>query len=591
MNPNNGEVLAMVGSVDYWNTDDSKVDGNVNVAINVRQMGSSMKPYAYLTSFLQGYGPWLEAPDISSLKFGNWDLENWDSKYQGLMTARKALVNSRNVSAAYIMQLVGIDAFIETAEKLGVTTLSDKSAYGLSLVLGSGEISLLEHVAAYSVFANEGVRNETTAILKVEDSDGEIIYEKEDTEGTRVFEEQEIYALNWILCDLGYFRDRPFASSYVINGQNICGKTGTTNGPTDLVAILYHPNLTVGVWAGNNDNTEVPGAWATTVTLPIANSIVARVSDKYEIEAYTRPSGILSTTVCTDTGATPGEDTKCNKEKSIYISGSAPQSDPREVIKLCKGEDFIPSNLSSAVKYGLVEETTVLEFNLENSLQQSAYELYISKNDNYDFLVEMPGTDVCDLPLGEDDAPVVEMTSPSNGESVERGSTIEINGSFRVLDDVSSVSTFLDSAEISSDYNADNTFSNTYEIPFTTTLGAHIIKVKVTDSDGKSTNASVSINVQSSSSISITISSPSGGSTVTIPQIITATVVGEPDSVSFHIDKTDGTYSKTYPDFDGADGWSVNWNDGDAPSGNYEIEAVAIKGTSTYVSDIITISL
>jgi membrane peptidoglycan carboxypeptidase len=401
MDPNNGEILAMVGSVDYWDIDNPKVDGNVNVAISVRQMGSSMKPYAYLTAFLQGYGPWLETPDISTLKFGNWDLENWDNKYSGLMTARKALVDSRNVSAAYVMQLIGIDAFIDTAEKLGVTTLSDKQDYGLSLVLGSGEISLLEHVAAYSVFANEGVKNETTSILKVEDSDGEVLYEKEESDGTRVFDEQEIYALNWILCDLGGFRDRPFANLFVIGGKNICGKTGTTNGPTDLLAILYHPNLVVGVWAGNNDNTAMPGAWATTITLPIANAIMTRLANTYEITQYTRPSGVYSTTVCTDTGAVPDDDTECKKEKTIYIEGNAPQNDPREVVKICKGKDFIPSNLSLAEKYGLVTEKVVLDFNIENSLQQSAYEKYLTTNKNYEYLVEMPGTDVCDLPLGK----------------------------------------------------------------------------------------------------------------------------------------------------------------------------------------------
>jgi len=592
MDPNNGEILAMVGSVDYWNIEDPKVDGNVNVAVSPRQMGSSMKPYAYLTAFDSGYGPWTEAPDISTLKFGTWKLKNWDNKYQGPMTARKALVHSRNIPAAYIMQLIGIDAFIDTAEKLGVTDLSDKAAYGLSLVLGTGEIPLLDHVAAYSVFANEGVKVEKNAILKVEDSKGEVLFEKEEDKGTRVFDEKSIYALNWSLCDLGGFSDRPFTNMYVLNGQKMCGKTGTTDGPKDLVAVLYHKSLVVGVWAGNNNNVEAPGAWATTVPLPIANAFMQRVADTYKPGSYTRPAGILSTSVCVDTGAVPDKDTDCKKERSIYISGSAPQNDPREVIQLCKGENYIPSNLEAAITYGLVEEKVVLDFNIENSLQQNAYEKYLRESKSYKYLTEMPSEAVCDLPLGPDNAPVVEITSPADGASVERGSTIDISGNFRVLESIASLSISVDGIVVSTDYNADNTFVYSYTIPVGMALGSHEITVTAVDNEGKSDTESLYITViAATETISLSISSPTNGSTVTIPLLIEADVTGTPDSITFHIEKVGGGYAtQSLTDFDEADGWSASWTDAEATSGQYNISATAIKGTSTYISNTITVS-
>jgi len=591
MDPNNGEILAMVGSVDYWNIDDPKVDGNVNVAVSPRQMGSSMKPYAYLTAFVKGYGPWTEAPDLSTLKFGTWKLKNWDNKFQGPMTARKALVHSRNIPAAYIMQLIGIDAFIDTAEKLGVTGLSDKANYGLGLVLGTGEIPLLDHVGAFSVFANEGVRADITAILKVEDSKGEILLEKDSKSVTTAFNEKVIYALNWSLCDLGDFRDRPFYNMYVINGKKICGKTGTTDGPRDLVAVLYHKSLVVGVWAGNNNNVETPGAWATTVPLPIANAFMQRVADKYQPGSYTRPAGILSTSVCIDTGAVPGKDTDCKKERSIYITGHAPQSDPRKVIQLCKGKDYIPSNLEDAITYGLVEEKTVLEFNLENSLQQSAYEKYISSAKGYGYLIKMPEEAVCDLPLGPDNAPVIEIDSPVEGASAARGSTISISGSVRVLESISTLSITMDGSEISTDFNADKTYSYDYIIPVAIGLGSHQIVVSVTDNQGKSSTESVNITVTNEvETIALTMSAPTNGGTITIPVFLSVDITGSPESVSFYVTKVDGGYSWTETDIDGNDGWGYTWSDGDAPNGDYIISASALKEGSTYVSNSITVT-
>ena len=189
MDPNNGQVLAMVGSVDYWNTEDPRVDGNVNIAVSNRQMGSSIKPFVYLTAITQGYGPWTEAPDLEQITFGTYDPKNWDAKNMGLMTARKALVYSRNVPAVYTLQMVGIDNFLKTAETVGITSLSDKAGYGLSLALGSGEETLLEHATAYTVLANGGTKYNTVALLKVEDSNGEVLQEFKAPEGNRVYKE------------------------------------------------------------------------------------------------------------------------------------------------------------------------------------------------------------------------------------------------------------------------------------------------------------------------------------------------------------------------------------------------------------------
>ncbi len=158
MNPKTGEVLAMVGSVDFWNTTDPRVDGNVNVATSERQYGSSAKPYTYLASFGKGFSPGTLAPDIP-MSFGKYAPKDWDGQFEGVGTLRRNFGRSRNVSAVYVLQAIGVEPLLQLTEKLGITTLKNKANYGLSLALGSGEMKLIEHTAAFTVFANEGIKN------------------------------------------------------------------------------------------------------------------------------------------------------------------------------------------------------------------------------------------------------------------------------------------------------------------------------------------------------------------------------------------------------------------------------------------------
>ena len=270
------------------------------------------------------------------MSFGNYKPDNWDKKFEGIGTARKNLGRSRNLPSVYTLQLAGIDAFLQTTEKLGITTLRNKGDYGLALALGAGEMKLLEHTAAFGVFANEGVRNDTVSILKVEDSKGNVLKETKVGDGKQVIDQKEIYLLNWMLCDLGGMNDRPSNAKYTVNGKRVCGKTGTTDGPKDLTTVMYHKNLVVGVWAGNNDNTVTPGAWGVSLPLPIAHAITNRLADRYKVELFTRPSGILSTSVCRDTGGVPAEGVECEKEATVYMAGHAPQVDNREKIFVCR---------------------------------------------------------------------------------------------------------------------------------------------------------------------------------------------------------------------------------------------------------------
>lgn len=593
INPKNGQVLAMVGSVDYFNTEDPRVDGNVNIAVSERQMGSSIKPFVYLSAINKGYGPWLLTPDIPQVQFGNYKPSNWDRKHYGLMTARKALVLSRNVPSVYTLQLAGIDNFLQIIEKAGVTSMTDMANYGLSLGLGSGEMKLVEFTNAYATLANQGIRNDITAILKVENSRGEVLMETEENTGKRVFDEKEVYLVNWMICDLAGFNDRVSNQYYYAGNSKLCGKTGTTDGPRDLLAFLYNENLAVGVWTGNNNNEDMPSGWSTTVPLPLANSFFKRVIENYPSGTYNRPAGVMTTSVCLDTGASASEDTNCDKEASLYITGRPPQKDARKTVKICTANGLAPNNLDAATKYGLVEDKVLLSTKLENTFQQEAYEQYLSSVENSRYIFKEPESAACPLPLGPENAPVVEVSLPTSNQSVVRSSNLEISGEVRYLESITEFKVKFDGSDISgASLKADGTFVVNYFVPAGTSLGNHTIVVSAKDNYGKSNSQSIAITVvDPTSTITVSIASPANSVTVSFPVTLLASVSGgSVDEVSFSISKVGGGYSKVLTDSNGSNGWNQSWTSEDITNGSYKITVSAKSGGSTINGNSITVN-
>jgi membrane peptidoglycan carboxypeptidase len=579
--PNTGQILAMVGSVDYWNTTDKRVDGNVNVATSERQVGSSAKPYAYLTAFTQGYSPGVLAPDIE-MSFGKYKPTNWDFKYEGIGTIRKNLGRSRNVPAVYTLQYAGIEGFLQTTDKLGITTLKNKGDYGLALALGAGEMKLVEHTAAFGVFANEGERNPIESILKVETSQGEVLEDNSVPTPKRVFDEKEIYLLNYILCDLGGHGDRLGLGYSRISGKNVCFKTGTTNGPKDVTAVMYHKNLAVGVWAGNNDNSLLPGAWGSSVALPIAYSITSRLSDRYPVELFNRPAGILSTAVCTDTGAIATEDNTCTKEATVYISGHAPQMDNRKIVSVCKENGLIAENLEAAKKYDLVEDKIVLSTTLENRNQIDAYFTALGAG----YLKVEPPTGYCPLPLGPDNAPLIDLSSPLSGAKVKNNENINIRGSIRVMESVSQFNALIDGTAITTPAVGANGAFDFSQSASGLSIGNHTLTLNVTDNKGKVGSVSVPFSViDGGSGITVSLLTPPNGVSVVFPVLISASVQGiSPTQVRFSIIKKNTANSVVLTDNNGADGWSAMWTSASHGKGTYQITAQAFVNSQVYSS-------
>jgi len=296
LDPKTGQVLAMVGSKDYFN---NEIDGQVNVALQPRQPGSSFKPIVYAASFIKGYTPNTVLYDVvtnfSTDPAKPYEPHNYDLKEHGPVTIRQALAGSLNIPAVKTIYLTGIENVISLAQNLGYTTLNDKDRFGLSLVLGGGEVKLLEHTNAFSAFAREGLKRPPAFILKIEDKDGKTLEEFQDHE-ERVLSANVARQINSVMSDNS-------ARAYVFGAENyltlgsrpVAAKTGTTNDYHDAWTIGYTPSIVTGVWVGNNNNDEMKrGADGSVVAAPIWHDYMSRVLGDTPIERFKEPDGGLT---------------------------------------------------------------------------------------------------------------------------------------------------------------------------------------------------------------------------------------------------------------------------------------------------------
>ncbi len=302
IDPKTGQILTMVGSRDYF---DKKIDGNFNIATASRQPGSSFKPFIYATAFNKGFTPdtvLFDLPtefqttcDASGKALPGHDQkdcympDDYDGKYRGPMSLRDALAQSINIPAVKLFYLAGLPNSLKTAEDMGISTLGDSNQYGLTLVIGGGEVSLLDMTSAYGVFANDGIRNPYTGILKVEDSSGKVL-EEFNQNSQEVLSKNTALTITDILSD-EKARQPTFGTHSVlyIPGKDVAVKTGTTNNNKDAWTIGYTPSLVVGVWAGNNENTPMKKGGAA-VAGPIWNKFINEALKTLPDERFEKPN-------------------------------------------------------------------------------------------------------------------------------------------------------------------------------------------------------------------------------------------------------------------------------------------------------------
>ena len=291
IDPENGHILSMVGSHDYF---DEESDGAVNVTTRPRQPGSSIKPMAYTALFEAGYTPNTVFYDVETTfpsDVGPYNPRNYDLEERGPITVRSALQGSLNIPAVKALYMVGVGRFLDFVDRMGYTTFGDRSRFGLAVVLGGGEVTLLEHTNAYATLANDGVRHDTVPILKIEDSEGEVLFEWEEAPGERVIDSNVVATITNVLAD-DPARQYAFGggSNLQMGSRPVAAKTGTTNDYRDGWTLGYTPSIAVGVWGGNNDNSKMNrGVGGSTVAAPIWNRVMHKYLDGTVVESFPTP--------------------------------------------------------------------------------------------------------------------------------------------------------------------------------------------------------------------------------------------------------------------------------------------------------------
>ncbi len=344
--PSSGHILAMVGSVDFYN---EEIGGQVNVALRCRQPGSAIKPLTYLAAFEKGWAPstivW-DVPTVYTDAWGNrYEPVNYDGTFRGATSVRTALANSLNLPAVKALEFVTVDGLLSMSERLGATSIvspqlecpdypgETRPYYGLALTLGGGELKLLELVSAYATFANSGLKQEPTPILWVENSKGEVLIDNRQRQGVRVIKPELTYLLTSILSDT-QARCLVFAcpSKLQLADRPVAAKTGTTNDNRDAWLVGYTPDIAAGVWVGNNDNSVMSNVAGSSGAGPIWNAFMTRAHVNIPPHSFARPAGVVEREICAISGAEPSE--YCpEKRVEVFSAGALPPKADKDWVR------------------------------------------------------------------------------------------------------------------------------------------------------------------------------------------------------------------------------------------------------------------
>ena len=438
--PSTGEVMAMLGSVDF---NDSSIDGQVNVATSPRQPGSTLKPFTYVTAFARGWNPATVLMDVPTTFGGNYRPNDFDNKFPGPMRVRDALAQSRNIPAVAALQFVTVPEMINTAHRLGITDLRDAPRYGLSVTLGGGEVKLLDLTYAYSAFADSGrqVGTETpperrepgfrqfepVSILKVTDSTGKVLYEYKAPQGAEVLDPRLVYQISSILSD-----DQARAPTYgrnsplVLPGRQAAVKTGTTDEYRDSWVVGYTPDLVTGVWVGNTDNTPMKDVLGVAGAGQVWHDFMDAVLKGTPASPFSPPNGVVQADVCALSGLLPTPDCRDNDlpihstVTDVFVPGvnlPTKTDDMHQRVEVCKvngkrATPFVPGNAREDKVFAVFAD---------------AYKSWAVEHG----YPQPPTEDCSDLYKGER---IAQISAPTATDRITAGNNVQIVGSAYIDD-------------------------------------------------------------------------------------------------------------------------------------------------------------
>jgi 1A family penicillin-binding protein len=481
LDPKTGQILAMVGSADYFNND---IDGQVNVTTSLRQPGSSFKPVVYATLFQGQYNPSSTLWDVTT-NFNNYTPQDYDGSTRGPVSVRTALAGSLNIPAVKALYLAGIDKVLQNAHNMGITSMNDPASYGLSLVLGGAEVKLTDLSTVYGVFANQGKLAPTTAILKVTDGSGKVLeqYDPSQTQ-KQVIDPQIAYEISSILSDNGA-RSYVFGSNSAlyINGRNVAAKTGTTTDFRDAWTMGYTPSLVTGVWVGNDNNSPMKaGSEGAMAAAPIWHQYMVNALGNSQTENFVQPPGITYMTVDKLSNKLP---TKSSPEtiSDIFASWQVPKTndDIHQIVRI----DKATGNLATADCPDAFTENKIFT-NIHSEVPSNpAWEAPVIAMANALGLNTSFPPKQTSCTMGNNDLGV-KFANPSNGDTVDSNFGVTITTKSKVKE----VNLSVDGQTVGTDSSKPYGF-----MVKKIAAGSHSLTAVATDSAGKVSSASIKINV------------------------------------------------------------------------------------------------
>lgn len=457
IDPKTGQILAMVGSRDYF---DEEIDGAVNIATSFKQPGSSFKPFVYAKAFYNRYAPGSIVFDVETRFGASAYPKNYDGTFMGPISLRKALGQSRNIPAIKAYYLAGEQGeIIPFVEKMGIELLEPDKDYGYPLAIGTGEVKQLDLVSAFGVFANNGIRKEPTAIIKIQNARGEILEEWKDSDGEEVVDPQVAYLINDILSD-----DSVKIGEYeMVSGHAVAAKTGTSNRklpgniylPHDLWTIGYTSEIAVAVWTGNTKDGEGnnigSSASGYTASAPILHEFLQGALADRPTAAFEVPDGIIHETISKLTGKLPGPNTP---EDQLITEVFASFSVPTEIDDSYTEAKIDTRNEMLANEY--CPEQFVENKNFLVMHDIAPYETW--EEGAQKWLSENMGTEVDGTILGippiveselctkdrEEEKPEIKIRDPKKNDQIPVGSNLRVNVKVNAKNGVEKIEYYLD---------------------------------------------------------------------------------------------------------------------------------------------------
>ncbi|MFA6304643.1 MAG: transglycosylase domain-containing protein [Patescibacteria group bacterium] len=527
-----GQILAMVGSKDFF---DDTIDGQVNVAISPRQPGSSFKPIVYTAAFAKGYVPETMVYDLVTnfiTPQGPYTPHNYDGQEHGPVSLRMALAGSLNIPAVKMIYLTGTDNVLNLADNLGYTTLGDRSRFGFSLVLGGGEVKLLEHTNAYATLAREGAKMPYSAILKLEDNQKNILEEFQTPHAQKVIEPAIARITSDVLSD-NNARSFIFGSSnYLTLGDRpVAAKTGTTNDYHDAWTLGYTPQIAVGVWVGNSDNTAMKkGADGSQIAAPIWQKFMKAANANLPIQGFVKPTYSIPSKPMLG-GDAGGVKVKIDKSTGMLATEATPPQlveektfkQAHDILHYVNKEDPlgpIPSDPAKDEQYNAWEEP-VAKWAKEHNITN-----------------ELPPTDQDNLHRLSD-RPSLSLISPKDGDTINQA-TISFQLTASAPRGIQKIEYYFGDKMIG--ILTQEPFNQSFDLPSIGINGQHNLVVKAYDDLGNVDQAEVKVTIDRADYLNVAWQKPTANSTInrsTFPLMLTINV-NQPEKIS----KADFYYQK-----------------------------------------------